>query len=61
MIRRHGSLQRKYALIFGILVSGAVLTTSFAELYGAYDDHQAAVARLDKPKSGARLRASNSS
>lgn len=48
MRHRSGSLQHKYALIFGCLVAGAVLTTSFAELYGAYDDHQAAIGRLEQ-------------
>ncbi|HEV7663436.1 MAG TPA: SpoIIE family protein phosphatase [Chloroflexota bacterium] len=48
MIHRSGSLQHKYAYIFGALVGGAVLTTSLAELYGTYDDNQAAVTRLEQ-------------
>jgi serine phosphatase RsbU (regulator of sigma subunit) len=52
MTRRPGSLQRKYAFIFGGLVAGAVLATSFAELYGVYDDHQVALGRLEQAEAG---------
>jgi HAMP domain-containing protein len=47
-VKRGGSLQRKYALIFGVLVAGAVLTTSAAEIYGMFDDHQMALARVEQ-------------
>ena len=45
---RHLSLQRKYALMFCVLITGAVMATSIAGLYGVYGDHQMAQARLEE-------------
>ena len=47
MSRPRRSLQRKYAVIFATLIGGAVLSGSAAELYAAYDGHQAALARSE--------------
>lgn len=48
MTHRSMRLQRRYAVMFAVLIAGAVLTTSVAGLYGVYDDHQSAVARLEQ-------------
>jgi serine phosphatase RsbU (regulator of sigma subunit) len=48
MSRTRRSLQRKYALLFAVLVTGTVLATSAAELAGVYNDQQLALARLEQ-------------
>jgi serine phosphatase RsbU (regulator of sigma subunit) len=45
---RRLKLQGKYAVMFSVLIAGAVLTTTVAGLYGVYDDQQMAVARVEQ-------------
>jgi serine phosphatase RsbU (regulator of sigma subunit) len=46
--RRRRTLQQKYAFLFAALVGGAVLIASFAEMCGAFDDHQMALSRIEQ-------------
>src|SRR5689334_19699538 len=48
MSRHFRTLQRKYALIFAVLVVGAVVTSSGLETSGTYEDHRLALARIQQ-------------
>ena len=48
--KRRGQLVKKYAVVFAVLVGGALLTSGLVELYFSYRESSAALAQIQQEK-----------
>jgi hypothetical protein len=49
---RQGKLLRKYAVVFGALVGGALIARSLVPLYFSYQESQAALLSIERAEAG---------